>query len=231
MILLNTENKFMTKERPILFSAPMVLAILDGRKTQTRRIAKVTSDGCKEGFITPLAGFVPRSIENHFSYCPYGKPGDRLWVRETFAPDFEHNRYFYRADCDDDGTVPHLINGSGLGGGVGNAQINKWKPSINMPRAASRILLEVTNVRVERLQDISHSDAVSEGIYSEYHRWTDPEYPLDDIAYRPSKNSKYRYSDARQAYEDLWESISGPGSWDLNPWVWVVEFKVLETGK
>lgn len=90
----------MIKERPILFNSPMVRAILDGRKTQTRRIAKVTSEGCKDGFITPLAGFAPRSIENHISYCPYGVTGDLLWVRETWskAKSPMSSELFYRAD-------------------------------------------------------------------------------------------------------------------------------------
>ena len=209
------------KERPILFSAPMVRAILDGRKTQTRRIAKVTDKDCKPGMITPLAGFVPRTIANHISYCPYGKPGDRLWVRETFSHDFEHNRYFYKADCDNDGTVPHLINGSGIGGGIGNAQIDKWKPSIHMPRRASRILLEATNVRVERLNAISEKDAIAEGCES---HWVSS---ADDPMNSPEV---YGYS-AVEDYALLWESINGSGSWDLNPFVWVIEFRTLEIAR
>ncbi|MDV6347520.1 hypothetical protein R2083_08330 [Nitrosomonas sp. Is35] len=200
------------KERPILFSAPMVHAILDGRKTQTRRICK----GQRE--LSNIHDF-------QLDRCPYGKPGDRLWVRETFAPDFEHNRYFYRADCDDDGTVSHLINGSGLGGGVGNAQINKWKPSIHMPRWASRILLEVTNVRVERLNDISEDDCYAEGIEELDGHFDEAEYCAI------SKKIGCCIGDSKPTYVQLWESINGQESWSLNPWVWVVEFKVLEIAR
>lgn len=191
------------KERPILFNAPMVRAILDGRKTQTRRIAKVTSEGCKEGFITPLAGFVPRSIENHISYCPHGVAGDRLWVRETFSSHIgnygESIEYAYRATHDD--------------------RYGPWKPSIHMPRSASRILLEVTNVRVERLQDISEEDAVAEGIEQEpgTSHWKN---------YDTSPGGWRYWESPIQSYRTLWESINGKGSWDLNPWVWVVEFNV-----
>ena len=221
MILLNTENKFMTKERPILFSAPMVLAILDGRKTQTRRIAKVTSDGCKEGFITPLAGFVPRSIENHFSYCPYGKPGERLWVRETWskAKSSASQDIFYRADGETNGKQYALSFVE---------RESKWRPSIHMPRSASRILLEITGVRVERLQDISEDDAIADGVY-EGGKVCICETPLDFV--RSCGNCGGRLIDAVDMYKQIWQSLNGIGSWDLNQWVWVVEFKVLETGK
>lgn len=186
------------KERPILFSAPMVRALLDGRKTQTRRIAKVTSDGCKEGFITPLAGFVPRSIEHHISYCPYGKPGDRLWVRESTYEDNFGSESYARYSADD-----KLSNHAWW-------YSRETCPSIHMPRSASRILLEVTNVSIERLQDISEDDAFDEGAM-----------PLNK--YRNKFELPYQ-----SGFHNLWESINGHGSWDLNPWVWVVAFKVLE---
>lgn len=185
------------KERPILFNSHMVRAILDGRKTQTRRIANITGDRCKEGFITTLAGFVPRSIENHISYCPYGKPGDRLWVRETFCYHDDLSRYIYEAD------------------GVTGV---KWKPSIHMPRCASRILLEVTNVRVERLQDISDDDVIAEGCIK---------FPFeDDYAYTFREDDKTGHATGTGAYRNLWESIYGQGSFDLNPFVWILEFNV-----
>ena len=191
----------MTKERPILFSAPMVRAILDGRKTQTRRIAKVTDKDCKPGMITPLAGFVPRTIANHISYCPYGKTGDRLWVRETFK---QYNGIIsYKADGnwisdfnDIDNFNPH--------------ENIKWKPSIHMPRSASRILLEITGVRVERLKDISEEDAMAEGVDGEN---------------EAAKIGAEWYEKPKRAYRRLWEQIDGPGSWDLNPLVRVVEFR------
>ena len=198
------------KERPILFSAPMVRAILDGRKTQTRRIAKVTDKDCKPGMITPLAGFVPRTIANHISYCPYGKTGDRLWVRETFK---QYNGIIsYKADGnwisdfnDIDNFNPH--------------ENIKWKRSIHMPRSASRILLEITGVRVERLQDISECDAKAEGSYV-------CDYFGRRLLDQSSNQGCYKWG-----YRSIWESLNGSGSWDLNPWVWVVEFKTLEIAR
>ena len=184
----------MTKERPILFSAPMVRAILDSRKTQTRRIAKVTDKDCKPGMITPLAGFVPRTIANHISYCPYGKTGDRLWVRETFK---QYNGIIsYKADGnwisdfnDIDNFNPH--------------ENIKWKRSIHMPRSASRILLEITGVRVERLQDISECDAKAEGSYV-------CDYFGRRLLDQSSNQGCYKWG-----YRSIWESLNGSGSWDL----------------
>lgn len=170
------------KERPILFSAPMVRAILNGTKTQTRRACK----GQRE--LSNIHDF-------QLDRCPYGKIGELLWVRETFLQDT--NGFIYRADGDFEG------NAVILGG---------WKPSIYMPRWASRINLEVTGIRVERLQDISEEDAIAEGV-----RITD-EYTgcADDI------------DSHRHAYKFLWESINGKGSWDMNPFVWVVEFMRIQ---
>lgn len=203
------------KDRPILFNGEMVRAILDGRKTQTRRIAKVTSEGCQEGFITPLAGFVPRSIKNHISYCPFGKPGDRIWVRETWSKSkqpYLSGHIFYRADGE--------TNGKQLALSYVERE-SKWRPSIHMPRWVSRILLEVTNVRVERLQDISEEDARLEGI-------TDGGC-LNCGGNEPCGCSDPK-PDARDSFMWLWESINGQGSWIDNPWVWVIEFKVIENG-
>lgn len=168
------------KERPILFSAPMVLAILDGRKTQTRRVVKFTE-----------AGRVRLGRRNwHIDdkdvsmACPYGRPGDRLWVRETWQT--IGTKTFYRADWPN---TTDLV----------------WKPSIHMFRADSRIDLEVSAVRRERLLDISTEDARAEG-------------------FAPHGQGGQEWS-PRGWYECLWESINGPGSWDANPWVWVVEFR------
>lgn len=197
------------KERPILFSAPMVRAILDGTKTQTRRIAKVNNEGCKPGMITPNAGFVPRTIENHIQYCPYGKPGDRLWVRETWHPDsskvdgspaYKADVYYDTSDC-------------------------KWKSSIHMPRWASRINLEITGIRVDRLQDISEEDAIAEGV----EKWV-----VGDGFWRDYSLTKDQEEvgappmlSAYESYKTLWESLNGKGSFDLNPFVWVIQFKRL----
>lgn len=198
------------RERPILFNGEMVRAILDGRKTQTRRIAKVTSEGCKEGFITPLAGFVPRSIENHISYCPFGKPGDRLWVRETWSKSkqpYLSGHIFYRADGETNGKQFSLSFVE---------RESKWRPSIHMPRSASRILLEITNIRVERLNDISEEDAIAEGCVS--------------TAVANESGNDYAGLYASENFSRLWKLINGKGSWDLNPFVWVIEFKVIENG-
>lgn len=179
------------KERPILFSASMVRAILEGRKTQTRRVVKrIPLEWLESGLHPDFVAFP----ENGLS--PYGQPGDRLWVRESWAyhPDFPESthRAIYRADPGVENDVP------------------RWRPSIHMPRWASRINLEVTGVRVERLQEISESDAKAEGC------------SVPEIIYPDEPKEHYSYA---AAYKHLWESINGPGSWDANPWVWVVEFR------
>jgi hypothetical protein len=186
--------------RPILFSGPMVKAILEGRKTMTRRVAAVTDEGCKPGFITPTCGFVPRKVAEHATYCPYGRPGDHLWVRETwvdlrgmgvtYLEDGEPCNIAYAADTKpgSDGDKARIAYGI------------KWKPSIFMPRTASRITLEITNVRVERLQNITEEDAEQEGVAS-------------NVA-------------CLIEFHKLWESINGKKyPWASNPWVWVIEFK------
>jgi len=204
------------KERGILFNGDMVRAILDGRKTQTRRPIKKQpprwtwnihkwDDDCID----------IREDDNHFWVkTPFGAPGDRLWVRETWAEAFEINRTFYRADADDDGTIPYLLNGAGgLGGGVGNATVDKWRPSIHMPRWASRITLEVERVWAERVQEISEANAWAEGC---------PEERIPNGL--PSSVAWF--------YEQ-WNSIyaaKGFG-WNTNCWVFGCEFKVLEIAK
>jgi hypothetical protein len=177
------------KERPILFSAPMVRALLAGSKTQTRRIVKD-----KHIDAAPPVCFFQWLREN----CPYGQTGDRLWVRETWIPRAAESAALYRADYDD-------AQASGLAGMYSD---RGWRPSIHMPRWASRILLEITGVRVERLQDISDHDALAEGV-------------------SPDMGLRWQSGDdtPRGMYGELWESINGPGSWAADPWVWVVEFK------
>ena len=194
------------KERPILFSAPMVRAILAGTKTQTRRVVKDRHIGQIDTSKLPGPAGWSRPM-------PYGKPGYRLWVRETWQSHHNQNgerldglddwkkhprECFYRADESDPSTRP---------------MSGRWRPSIHMPRWASRITLEVTGVRVERLQEISEADAIAEG-----------------VNVHPDHHGKPRTSiySPVQAYRDLWESINGPGSWDLNPWVWVVEFERVQ---
>lgn len=195
------------KERPILFSAPMVRAILDGRKTQTRRVVKPQPElTSHSGFLWKGyysgTGFDMKTIVRNFSHrCPYGVFGDRLWVRECWAPvsTFDPSPdtgALYRADTMYDAAVVEW----------------KWRPSIHMPRWASRITLEVVAVRVERLQDISEADAQAEGVASDRQR-----------------ESTWYDGKAVRMFRDLWSSINGVASWDANPWVWVVEFKRLES--
>ena len=193
------------KEHPILFSAPMVRAILEGRKTQTRRIIKPQPDRVIGGFPA-----VDDFGELQPIRRPYGKPGDRLWVRETWVftdYDFNHmpNEYAYRADYAETDSL-----------------LWKWKPSIHMPRAASRILLEVVNVRVERLRDISEADAIAEGVeVTGRNIYGNPIYK----DYSGESLRGDGWSSAQRSFQSLWQSINGPESWEQNPWVWVVEFK------
>ena len=197
-------------ERPILFNTPMVQAILEGRKTQTRRIVKSRIVIEQAEFELGNRPAVLRSEPSlqHYVYndCPYGQVGDFLWVRETFmdlsGTGVEHRdsegklqRYAYATDCLSGSYSDELRKDFGL----------KWTPSIHMPRSASRILLEITNIRVERLNDISEADCLKEGVGS----------PI----LRDCKKPKFM---------QLWESINGADSWAVNPWVWVVEFKVKE---
>jgi hypothetical protein len=185
------------KEHPILFSAPMVRTLLDGSKTQTRRVCK----------LEVRAGMPEPEWQSLLKCCPYGQPGDQLWVRETFRawPD----GYAYRADYRDKE--------------LGDAVHAPWKPSIFMPRAASRITLEISGVRVERLQDISEADAKKEGIEP----FTDFKKSGHWLRYDKDTLNGY-VGNPVESYASLWESINGPRSWDANPWVWVVEFKVAK---
>jgi hypothetical protein len=169
------------KERPILFKPEMVNAILEGKKTQTRRVVKIRK--AVDEIIRPLPDI-----------CPYGVVGDRLWVREAWSIaekkfDPEVSRIVYRAD----GVDP-------LPDATGRA---RWRPSIHMPRAASRLLLEVTEVRIERLKDITDKDARAEGV------------DLTGLG----------LTSYRQAFFWLWRSINGQESLDSNPWVWVISLK------
>jgi hypothetical protein len=197
------------KEHPILFSVPMVKALLGGTKTQTRRIVNFPKNGVL--IYSPEGSHVERPnalSKGQYLSVPFRQPyqkgygmkgvfpkwhaGDLLWVRETFQPVQLASivtQWRYRA-TDEKGQAP-------------------WKPSIFMPRKASRITLEIVSVRVERLQDISEEDAKADGaawpevlIYGKTYGW-------------------------RQGYRDLWESINGPGSWAKNPWVWCLAFKKL----
>lgn len=215
------------KERPILFSAPMVNAILNGTKTQTRRIVKnpippnaksITRYLNKQGnevfgFRLGTSSMLGEITELANIKCPYGKPCDRLWVRETFLCDT--NGFIYRADGDFEG------NAGILGG---------WKPSIHMPRSASRIDLEITGIRVERLQDISEEDAIAEGVERDRGGWKS--YEIIHSGKHNGERSPlaaFPNQSPLTSYIELWESINGSGSWDFNPFVWVVEFKRIQS--
>jgi hypothetical protein len=230
-------------EKPILFSAPMIRALLAETKTQTRRPVKWR--GLEPGLNLQFSGLSVERCGSHFvltsptrdSYahrsvpqpCPYGNPGDTLWVRETWTgcwgPLLKHRPFgklvtdgafrqrggeisyatdqcplqvFYAAD-DEARPLDHL----------------KWRPSIHMPRAASRITLEITGVRVERLNDISEVDAIDEGIGEFIGGWA---CLTDDAPQQAGATPQ-------QGYRYLWERINGAGSWDANPWVWCVSFR------
>lgn len=218
------------KERPILFSGAMIRAIRDGRKRQTRRVVKPTQSTPK---VLPLhmepwvidgeqqtddhglpcwAGFHPEYPgEAKWFSCPYGQPGDRLWVKETWhpfgigtSPNWISDRVIYRADNEGvqpfDGCTSWPLPAPVVWAGK---QSSAWKPSIFMPRWACRTVLDVVSVRVERVQDITHEDAVAEGCYEvEGRSW------------------------GRLGFSQLWDTINGKRGygWDSNPWVWVVTF-------
>jgi hypothetical protein len=214
------------KERPILFSGPMVTAILEGQKTQTRRVVKGSTE--HKGQYSNEYMEAHRNAAGWALICPYGQPGDRLWVREA-----------HLLDPPMDGTWPHL--------GDTFAAINdipecyrspehvlyratetdmddwRWRPSIHMPRWASRILLEIVSVRVERLYEISVADAIAEGI--EPIKWPDGVVRYPDYAHAAPNGARITNMDAKRSFLTLWESINGRKSLEENPWVWVIEFK------
>ena len=226
------------KERPILFNGEMVKAILEGRKTQTRRTMRRQPDAVeyfKRGEATTdtdAKHAILRCYNNPkgFRKCASGwsadatyktpfsefNVGDRLWVRETFmdlsGTGVEHRdlngklqRYAYGANCPRGSYSDELRKDFGL----------KWKPSIHMPRSACRLVLEITNIRVERLQDITKEDAKAEGF---------------DFSTHPSAIEMGYAIGARTNFRFTWEEIYGQSSWNQNPWVWVVEFKVIQGG-
>ncbi len=190
-------------EKPILFSGEMVRAILDGRKTQTRRVVKPQpSAGVRRSV------FVPSGLEDGHGRelrCPYGRPGDTLWVRETWAS----HKYM------DDTKPSEFTVGAQMlpvwyrADNVQSDERGKWRPSIFMPRWASRITLRLVDVRVETLQQIEPEDCKAEGVYN---------------AGSLASNTMYR-----EAFAAIWDSINANRghAWDSNPWVWVVEFEVV----
>lgn len=208
------------KERGMIFNGEMVRAILDSRKTQTRRPIKwkqtrFTEIGEREdGSKWPWSEDAEHACD-FWHPCPFGAVGDRIWVRETWAdagasaPDLK----LYRANYPEH--VPSIYEN------VPPAKEIRWTPSIHMPRTASRILLEITGVRVERLNTISEEDARAEGIIDGGCLNCGEPEPCGCANPEP---------DATDAFAYLWQSIYGQESWNANPWVWVIEFKRVEGG-
>lgn len=212
------------KERPILFSGAMVCALLAGTKTQTRRALNARSldlldaaakcGECHElGDTNPIR---PNDMACYVQFCPYGQLGDRLWVREAWTHDARSLEECRAAHED-------LMGGMSYGPYYRATEAApdtlKWRPSIHMPRWASRILLEITDVRIERLQDISESDAEAEGC--DRLTWNGQPGAADLIDW-PLKTTDRPWANG---YALLWESINGDGAWAANPWVWAVSFK------
>jgi hypothetical protein len=215
------------KESPIIFSTPMVQAILEGRKTQTRRIIK--PQPVKEDWLFEWKGTRPKakrdsralassSLEGLLKWMKYAKYNinDVLWVRETFTidsrgADGDNPGYYYKAD------MPIYEDGYEI-------WPDSWKPSIFMPKDYARIWLQITDVKVERLKDISVDDSISEGIE------IDSETPIGTL-YKDYFQKKWKdvYANPQNSFKSLWRDINGKDSWDANPWVWAITFKVLST--
>jgi hypothetical protein len=234
-----SDTRDQNKERPILFNTDMVKAIMAGRKTETRRIAKVQPDMVetfpgsfgKSKHKAAIGPFVKYGecksaegsieIEKQFTYCPYGKVGDLLWVREPFSElkreligKDHHDTYttmVYKATC----PIPWK---------------GKWTPSIFMPKAAARIWLQVTDVRVESLQDITEEGAKNEGVEKggKFYRNYNGAYEKGLTQFKFNLETKT----ALLSFQSLWKKINGGRSWEQNPYVWVVKYNVLSmTGK
>lgn len=222
------------RERPILFQGAMVRALLAGTKSQTRRAVKLPEVICPRGHweasriggeglttahgeVIPEQGCVWHTGTGKTLTSPYGQPGDRLWVREShwwfkdehdpvtgyFPPKLTIEDVEYRADGEKPGRF--------------------WRPSIHMPRWASRLLLEVTEIRVQRLQEISEEDCWAEGIEETDGLFTNSQH------IEMARRIGCCIDDAKPSYALLWEQINGAGSWALNPWVWAVSFRRVAT--
>jgi hypothetical protein len=228
------------KEKGILFSTEMVKAILDGRKTQTRRTIKPQPAAQLYSVNMGYWSEKPEDLKHPYVKCPYGEVGDLLYVRETWADWRGLNYGFaYKADgfisrngaweCD----TPHKLHDV--------ERIEKWSPSLFMPKKAARIWLKVREVRVERLHDISPDDAGDEGVeywnvdadafeggelVADYKNYTWEDDPQSQDYHFPT------FANPVDSYRTLWESINGAESWNANPWVWVISFEVIsKTGK
>ncbi|OVG29097.1 hypothetical protein B5L94_19410 [Klebsiella pneumoniae] len=234
------------KERGMIFNGEMVRAILDGRKTQTRRIMKVQPESNQLGLLLITdstrhsdigkyhwaeSNATGNHVRSKLFACPFGAVGDQIWVRETFqGPLFNYEQMDEYLEDSSKFEKPEFCQYAADGGHRPEYQDaddnlrHGWRPSIHMPRWASRILLEITDVRVERLNAISEEDAEAEGI--EMEALYDSQDCYDCIADhnmtgRPTVTGAFKY---------LWESIYGEEGWKSNPWVWVIEFKRVEGG-
>ncbi|EMP0917375.1 hypothetical protein [Pseudomonas aeruginosa] len=202
------------KERPILFNDQMVRAILEGRKTVTRRVVRPQPDFLSS-MVDPNTPFKTLDAGLHARItCPYGEPGDRLWVREAWAADAQVDA-IAPSDLSQGEPIWYPADLSVRQTGCSMISKGRVRPSIHMPRWACRILLEITAVRVERLQDISEEQALAEGVRGE---------PCDH-ARQACADIGCWGDTAKGAFGFLWESLKGEGSWAANPWVWVIEFK------
>ncbi|MGL4575104.1 MAG: hypothetical protein ACRCV9_09985 [Burkholderiaceae bacterium] len=246
------------KEKPILFSAPMVRAILAGQKTQTRRVVNLPERSSRgrwevmpwggpnggrnsKGVEIPFQNAIGHTLTGEIFLCPYGGPGDQLWVREACRAheisdeEAEQDTYGIMDQFDLESPIHGLdgvvyeADGAFLQIGNTREDADAWGklydyrnkkgakvPSIHMPRWASRITLEITGVRVELLQDISESDAVAEGVYFD---------PRMQGYVSDAEGRHFHAADPVETYAGLWESLNGAGSWEENPFVWVIEFK------
>lgn len=230
--------------RPILFSAPMVRALLAGTKTQTRRLVKPQPPGdgyvlglCTSSTIREQEGkcrwiredlFSDQKDGDDYFACPYGQPGDRLWVKEThrFGIGWDKSK---PTQIPPAASIRYEADGA-LRGDIQKIEPGKARPSLFMRQAFSRLTLELVEIRVERLQDITEADAIAEGIEQrESGAWKNY---LFETAHpkrgKPITDEQHRimgYVDPRESYRSLWEKLNGPGSWSLNPCVWALTFR------
>ncbi len=251
-------------ERPILFSAPMVRALLAGEKTQTRRAmigrgahkgsnfqhekqwCRIAADGTWIGWTPGFSSqekaeeITQRTYQGGGIVCPHGVVGDRLWVKEThqYADWTEDGMPWLRYAADgatrffDSGGIPESwgdklteifadLSDPANVAIDGKAADRKWRPSIFMPRWASRITLEITDVRVQRLWDISEADALAEGVYHDGQWFRGGTHP--------TKGSDQCWPTAWAAYRAIWDTINSEGAWDRNPWVWCLSFRMVRS--
>jgi len=241
----------MAKFIPILFSTPMVKAILEGRKTQTRRVVKfhgnrilkgeLWEDEIRKPSIEPIIhdGNSCFSLFDNMHICPYGHPGDILWVRESFA----YTQFAFDKSLIVGRNEYGVVGSEIYKADVGNDDWDgSWKPSIHMPKEACRIFLQVESIKVERLQDISEQDAINEGIKypvakSKIDGFVHPVFRVSGnknaVDFMPENWKALNGDDLkkhlpRAHFAELWCDINGYESWQANPWVWVIQFKRIE---